>query len=589
MNVLEGKTEDPLQLQTEIEQLRRRVAELERAAQEAEGRVQKLSRELQEARAWQESFFDGARDAILISTPTSGFVAANPAACNLTGYSKSELLAMRESGLYPREELGEHQTTYQRVLQGQPISREATFQRKDGTCVNVAIHSRLVIIHDQLYIISIAQDITSRKEAVRSLRNSTARLKEAQRIARVGDWELDVQERRAHWSAEAARILGLFEGAEPTQATLFQHIHPEDRPQVEQALQAAIEGKQPYDVEYRVLHPHNGERVVHSRAQVIFDRQGHPSRMLGVLQDITERLRTDRALRESEEKFRTLADQSPNMIFINQAGRVVYVNQQCEQVMGYSKEQFYAPDFDFLQLIVPEHRQRVMTNFQAHLRGDDVEPYEYTIITREGERLDVIITTRLINYEGAKAILGIITDISTHKAVERQLTFLATHDALTALPNRIAFNDRLELALAQSHRKGQKLALMLLDLDHFKEVNDSLGHDMGDKLLRVVGERLMGLVRKGDTVARMGGDEFMLLIPEITHAQDVAGLAGKIIDAFHAPFYIDGHRLQITTSIGYTIYPDDGLDNETLKKQADVAMYRAKDNGRDNFQPFIQN
>ena len=148
------------------------------------------------------------------------------------------------------------------------------------------------------------------------------------------------------------------------------------------------------------------------------------------------------------------------------------------------------------------------------------------------------------------------------------------------------FNDRLNMALAHAHHGQLLLAVMLLDLDHFKDVNDTLGHSVGDELLQAVGERLASLLRKGDTVARMGGDEFMLLLPEIDRVEDAAKVAPKVLEAIREPFIFDGHELTITTSIGIAIYPEDGEDADTLMKNADIAMYRAKDGGRDNYQCY---
>jgi len=169
---------------------------------------------------------------------------------------------------------------------------------------------------------------------------------------------------------------------------------------------------------------------------------------------------------------------------------------------------------------------------------------------------------------------------------EEQLAYMATHDALTGLPNRRLFNDRLNVALAHAHRNRQKLAVMLLDLDHFKEVNDTLGHSVGDRLLQAVGGRLTSLLRESDTVARMGGDEFMLICPEIAQAGDATKVAPKILEAVREPFEFDDHELHITTSIGIALYPEDGEDVDTLMKNADIAMYRAKDRGRDNAQRY---
>jgi diguanylate cyclase (GGDEF)-like protein len=157
---------------------------------------------------------------------------------------------------------------------------------------------------------------------------------------------------------------------------------------------------------------------------------------------------------------------------------------------------------------------------------------------------------------------------------------MATHDALTGLPNRMLFNDRLTMALTQARRSLNKLAVMLLDLDYFKDVNDALGHGVGDQLLCAVGDRLRQLLRRGDTVARIGGDEFLLLLPEMLQVEYATTIAQKILQAFQEPFTFDDHKLLISASIGITIYPNDGDDTDTLMKNADTAMYRAKDKGR---------
>jgi diguanylate cyclase (GGDEF)-like protein/PAS domain S-box-containing protein len=189
--------------------------------------------------------------------------------------------------------------------------------------------------------------------------------------------------------------------------------------------------------------------------------------------------------------------------------------------------------------------------------------------------------------EVARDISYGLSRIETEKErgeAERQLAYAATHDALTGLPNRVLFNDRLHMALAQAERNHRTLAVVLLDLDKFKGINDTMGHNMGDQVLQGVGKRLTRLVRKSDTVARWGGDEFILVLPEIARAEDTGKVAQRILEAFRKPFVLGGHWLHITTSIGIVTYPNDGGDAETLIKNADAALYRAKGQGRDNYQ-----
>jgi diguanylate cyclase (GGDEF)-like protein len=185
---------------------------------------------------------------------------------------------------------------------------------------------------------------------------------------------------------------------------------------------------------------------------------------------------------------------------------------------------------------------------------------------------------------GEPLALLTLEDVTQRKSSEEEIRRLAYHDSLTGLPNRTLFYDRLKVAMVQARRSRKGLAVMFLDLDRFKEVNDSLGHSMGDALLKVAGERLNGLLRKGDTVSRMGGDEFLLMLPETSRHEDAARIARKILDAFQEPFAVGGHEIRITTSIGIALYPEEGEDADTLMKKADIAMYRAKEMGRNNYQ-----
>ncbi|MEW6068650.1 MAG: diguanylate cyclase [Nitrospirota bacterium] len=180
--------------------------------------------------------------------------------------------------------------------------------------------------------------------------------------------------------------------------------------------------------------------------------------------------------------------------------------------------------------------------------------------------------------------LADIYGIAIHRErTEETIRQLAYQDSLTGLPNRMVFNDRLTLAMSNANRNKQKLAVMLLDLDNFKDVNDTLGHNIGDHLLKELGNRLTGLLRKADTVARIGGDEFLLLIPGLNRLEYSCEIASKIIQSFSVPFMVSGHKIHTTISIGIAIYPDNGEDTETLIKNADIAMYRAKEQGKNRY------
>ena len=163
---------------------------------------------------------------------------------------------------------------------------------------------------------------------------------------------------------------------------------------------------------------------------------------------------------------------------------------------------------------------------------------------------------------------------------------MATHDSLTGLPNRRLFNDRIVMEISHAQRRDEKVAVVLLDLDRFKEVNDSLGHSIGDKLLQHIGKRLSAILRKSDTVARMGGDEFMIILPEIKDIKESEASLSRILSSLRKPFHVEGHQLNISASMGAAFYPDHGVDVDTLVKHADIAMYRSKAGGGSQYQFF---
>jgi diguanylate cyclase (GGDEF)-like protein/PAS domain S-box-containing protein len=298
-----------------------------------------------------------------------------------------------------------------------------------------------------------------------------------------------------------------------------------------------------------------------------------------------DRRRAADALRESEARFRTLAETAPCAIFIYQDDGFRYVNPAAASITGYSRDELR--ELNFWGLVHPDFREAVRERGLARQHGESASSrYEFKIERRDGEERWLDSSASSVDFGGRPAVLGIAFDVTERKRAEEQIKSLAYHDVLTGLPNRLLFNDRLNVAVAQAHRQQQRLGILFLDLDRFKVINDSLGHSLGDRLLQAVAERLEAGVREGDTVARLGGDEFILLLPGIARADDIARVAEKILDSLRLPFRLEGRDLFVTASIGLSLYPEDGLDGETLIKNADIAMYRAKEQGRDNFQLY---
>ncbi len=300
---------------------------------------------------------------------------------------------------------------------------------------------------------------------------------------------------------------------------------------------------------------------------------------------VNESLQAEMAEREEMERlFRTLFMQSPIGTYLAQQGKIKMANPEFTNVTGFREKELMA--VSSLSLVHPEDREEVTKNTFQMLQGERHHPYEFRIMTRDGHIRWILETVTSIRYQGLPATLASFMDITNRKESEEMIRQLAYKDSLTGLPNRVLFLDRLAFALVQAERHKKNLTLMMLDLDNFKEVNDEFGHHQGDLVLKEVGRRLIGFLRKSDTVARMGGDEFMILLSEVDPERDAEKIAGKILEIMQRPFQLETQSVQVTASIGMAFYPKDGLSAEGLMKNADQAMYRAKEQGRNNFQIF---
>jgi diguanylate cyclase (GGDEF)-like protein/PAS domain S-box-containing protein len=272
-------------------------------------------------------------------------------------------------------------------------------------------------------------------------------------------------------------------------------------------------------------------------------------------------------------------------------GNVTYLNPVAERMTGWSRQQALGrPLAEVFQIIDSTTREPARNPMDQAIHLDRVGGLtpNCLLVRRDGLETAIEDSASPIHDRGGQVIGAVIVfhDVSAARAMSLQAVYLAQHDFLTDLPNRMLLNDRLTQAIALAHRRGHRLAVLFLDLDRFKHVNDSLGHVIGDTLLQAVAQRLLTCVRSSDTVSRQGGDEFVVLLSEIEHADDAAARAQKIIAALVAPHGVAHHQLHVTVSIGISIYPDDGPDAETLMKCADTAMYHAKDTGRNQYQFF---
>ncbi|HZV54138.1 MAG TPA: EAL domain-containing protein [Rhodocyclaceae bacterium] len=309
-------------------------------------------------------------------------------------------------------------------------------------------------------------------------------------------------------------------------------------------------------------------------------------------------------LEQSERLHRFLVENSPDLIYtLDDEGRFLFVNNRFESLLGYSRDEVigkhystvvYDEDWELVRYIFNERRSdnRAAANVEVKLKSKNAKghrQYESRCVVAMLSAVGIYSDTAAGNNGQVGSFMGtygVARDITERKVAEETISFQAFHDHLTQLPNRRLFKDRLELAITQARRHASMVGVMFVDLDRFKLVNDTYGHAEGDELLKSVAQALRRCVRAGDTLARQGGDEFTILLPDLLQAEDAAVIAEKIVDELNSPFHVAGQNFRATASVGVAVFPRDGDNAETLLKNSDIAMYKVKASGRNAYQFF---
>ncbi|MGH8975169.1 MAG: putative bifunctional diguanylate cyclase/phosphodiesterase, partial [Acidimicrobiia bacterium] len=412
-------------------------------------------------------------------------------------------------------------------------------------------------------------------------------LAEAQALARLGSWEADLVTGRLTWSDELYRLFGVEPGEVGTSArTLLSRVHPDDQEALA-GLRATLESGSPFAMDFRILLPDGTVRWVHSRGAVTARHGDAPTLVSGTVQDISERKRADAEIHDTLSLLNaTLDSTADGILVVDGDGRIRSFNRKFVEMWGLSESLLASGDDDeaisfvLSQLKDPEAFVAKVRELYAQpevnshdliefLDGRTVERYS------QPQRVDGIPVGRVWSFR----------DISQRIRLEQELAHQAFHDSLTGLANQALFRDRVTHALARAARQRTQLAVLFVDLDDFKTVNDSLGHTAGDALLVAVAERLRDCLRASDTAARLGGDEFALLVEDLRCQADATGLADRLIAALREPFTIAGREIVVGASVGIAF---DAADTTTgqLLRNADIAMYTAKRGGKRRYEIF---
>jgi diguanylate cyclase (GGDEF)-like protein/PAS domain S-box-containing protein len=509
----------------------------------------------------------------------------------LLGYSPAELLGENAFDYVHPDDLRRVKVAFAESLEDSRArpSAEYRFRHKNGSWR--WLESVGANLTDEpgvgCYVVN-SRDVTRRKEAEDRLRDAEEKYRTlVEQIPAITYMQkISCYSESVYVSPQVMDVVGYTPEECTSEPDLWARIlHPDDKERVLAEDVRTNETGEPFKMEYRQFAKDGHVVWIRDEATLVRDEEGRPLYWLGVQIDITERRRAEKALGDAEQRYRTLVEQIPAVTYIDPVDdpdTSLYTSPQIERMLGYTPEEWRERKL-WPERLHPGDRERILAA-DARFEAGDGEPFseEYRLLAKDGSVVWVREEAMLLKNEAGEPLYwqGVFYNITDRKALEAQLEHWAFHDHLTDLPNRQLFMDRLRQALDRTRRrKGQKVAVLFIDLDEFKIINDSLGHEAGDLLLTLIAQRLRHCLRPGDSLARFGGDEFVVLIEDIDDLEEAVQVAERITGELERPFVLEGNELFASSSIGI------GLGNawtktpDSLLRDADTAMYRVKEEG----------
>ena len=552
---------------------------------------------LQESEERFRTLFECSVDTLIIHDEEGRILDCNSEACRTLGYTREELLSLRvgdiATGLLSGEERKEREerggTLWQRIVRGDPdtfgVVHYGEHRRKDGTTFPIEVHVGGVNYGERRLILASVRDITERREFEKRLRENEQRYRSLFEHNPDAVYSLDLEGNFLSANAACETLTG-YPVEELLRMSFVPLVAPEELERTLRMFERAVRGE-PRNYENAIIH-RDGHRVELNATKLPIIIDDEIVGVYGIAKDITARRRAEESLRASEERYRTVIERATDGIYIYdfRTKRILESNTALQNMLGYTSEEISGLT---IYDLIANSRESIDLNTPRISEGRSVFLGERRYRHKDGSLRDVESSVTLIPYgDEVEGACCIVHDITERKALERQLSHQAFHDPLTGLPNRLLLTEHIEHALARARRRKNRIAVLFMDLDNFKDVNDSLGHGAGDQLLISVAEVLRKTVRPEDTVARFGGDEITVLLEEVTDTRDAVRVAERIEEALRAPITIAGHELFVGVSIGIATSLSGRDRPEKLISQADMAMYRAKRAGRARHEVFAR-
>ncbi|MBL8522224.1 MAG: EAL domain-containing protein [Betaproteobacteria bacterium] len=564
---------------------------LSRSRHAAEQMADSATRELRDQLSFSRQLLEAIPNPVFFKDAKGRYISCNEAFEKFTNRSRSEYLGRTVLEVTSSDAARLHHEIESELLEkgGSRVYETSLIRTTDGRQMH-AIFNKATFVDTSGKIaglVGVIIDISERKALERTLSESNETLRSIIEASPLAIIARDLEGVVRLWNPAAEKLFGWT--AEEVLGSPRSIVPPdmkeevaEMRKQVEAGMMLSLEETKRVRRDGVVLD-------VSLSVAPIKDAAGKTAGTMVLLADVSRRKQAEAALRQSEAQLQMAMD-AANMgswFWDLETGNLTW-SDGFGPLFGLPRSTFFASAEEFMESVHPDDRGLVNAGVRQALKHDARFDHECRIIWPDGSIHWVYVTGEVRRNSSGRAekMIGITSDITVRKEAEQRIAYLAHHDVLTGLPNRLLLEDRIGQAIAHAHRNGTQIAVLFIDLDHFKTINDSLGHQLGDHLLKLVSIRIQACLREVDTVSRLGGDEFVIVIPELTETVDATNVAVKLLETLSNNFHLQTHDLHIGASIGISVYPNDGENAETLMRNADTAMYHAKENGRAQYQYF---